>query len=1535
MGKELVFAESVPRWLRLRGDEDGDDPPFDLDDDGFLPDPASGRSAATTSGMIRPEQALSTGALVLLGEPGAGKTTTFTALTGSGPEAQEPAPGTPGTVWITGSELSATGAFTDALGDHLGALPQVGSLDPPEGPLTIVLDQLDEAANVHRLPDRLRRALRGKDTRSLRFLIACRTADYPEALTRVLEQALSGCVVADLAPLTREDVVALVSGIGADATAFVDAITNAGVGTLANLPLTLKVLLAAFERDPGALARGPRELFELGVGRLADEHDRQRAAASYSGTTVDHRLVIASRIATRMVLAGRRTVWCGEYGKASPDDLTEGMLCGGRETCSGDFDVTPAAVAETLKTALFARSGRGRIAFAHSSFAAYLAARYLTTRTGGARSVLRSLSAVFLVAAPDETTASIPTHLRETAAWLLAHSPRDFRWLATADPEGLIAHGAYITDADTRAAMVDGLLRRAAEVELSDRGWHRMRWKLTHEGLAAQLRTVLDHVLRTGSDTLQDFAAASLAIRIARDGVVHDAAQVLLQVAEAESLAPSLRYNAIRAAMTANAETAAPRLRALLASLAEIGDPDEDYEELVGTILSVLWPEHLELKEMLPHMHPLRDGVTIGAYRMHLRYFPVSVAELDIPKLLEFVNKIVGDLLGPACGMDNAASQHYLDISDNETVDGLLTPIFDRVTISPNLVDHLPVLVRQMSRLINASATLVMPFGVDVIDEKGSETGESVKARHALAEALIGDFVTTCDEFGNYHAYLVTSRWAAARNIYLKYADSRRGGRKVLLDNADFPWLVERIDHYRSIGAVRQADAMGHVAASVANLYDLDTFELAYARRDAPEGVHFSWMFDGVRCDSSLAKTMRANDSKEQEWEYSEQFAREQSARLDAAKEGDTDAFWQLAHYLKADPQTGRFRLSDGYDPRTLPGVILWPPGEFAQTFNVAARRFLRGEHDHRDGWLGARAMDYRAEAGYAAFIVLHDNDDLDDMIDRWGAWVGVILDKAHRVETRSDSSLVRELMRRAVAHAPAELGAAVRQLVAVSLSRGASPWALAEITSMLPTQVHATLVNLADDVREAVSKHSVIAGAENATDVETDPPPGDLESILLPATVEARSFAIRTWGDLLREPVATGNGAALEQAEQVLAARGEDDQADFAVAAGKLLLVADPGETWPRLREAVTASTGFARELAMACAPSRHGNDLADALSDESVEEVWRWLADVAPPDTDVWSPGFEASGRPVHEWRDSLLTQLAQRGTPQAVLGIRRLAELFPGNVRVQSALIAARRRAQARATIVPSPKQVIELLIDPDRRVVRTAAQLADLIVETLTEVQRDLYTHSNLLWNRERDRVPPASPSGTRRPSAWRPKSEGSLAAYLAHELQLRLTRRTIVINREVVIKPTDDGDSGERPDLLVEAIALDAEIDAAETVSVPIEIKGSWHKDVLSAQCDQLAARYLPASQTDTGVYVVGWYPLDQWDAEDGPRKSRAAKFSDVSALLDALQRQARTILSAEGKRTLPVVLRVERASAELEAGHPLAGTRSIGSAPLE
>lgn len=1521
VSRELEFDAPVPRWVRVRSGSDGDDPPFDLDDDGFLPDPTTTMASAGGT-LIRPDEALDAGALVLLGEPGAGKTTTFTSLTSAGLDTTEPEPGEPGTLWVTGSELSDTTAFNDIFGDHLAALPDAGRTAQPAGRLTIVLDQLDESTDLERLPRRLQRALAGKDTRSLRVLVACRTADYPDRLTRILEQALGRCVVADLAPLTRDDVVALASGTGTDASAFVDAVTGAGVGTLASVPLTLKILLAAFRRDVRSLDRGPRELFELGVTRLADEHDRDRTRAGFMVTSVEQRVVIASRIATRMVLSGQRTIWTGEHALAGPNDVTEGKLSGGTEHCSGAFEVTPAAVGVTLKTALFSRSGRHRVAFAHSSFAAFLTARYLATWIRGTDDAARRrLSGVFLVAAPDEDTASIPVHLRETAAWLLAHAPGEYYWLASADPDGLIAHSPYITDPGTRAVMVDRLLQRAAEVELAEPSWRRTRWQLAHPGLADQLRAVLDHAVASPSQEWRDFATARLAIHLARDGAVAEVTDLLLRLAEVDGWPSVLRQNAVKAAMTTDPTEAIPRLRALLATLITGSDDrDDDHDELVGTLLSLLWPDHLRLTEVLPHIRPVRDSAIYGMYRWQLRQLPRGVDESDVPTLLDFVRHLV-DRIADLSDEDNqfehdprAPAQHTSDLSLDSTLDEFLTPVIDRVMLSPNIGEYLPVLAEQSARLLLASASLTMPVAADLLDGDAHEADRSRELRRALAEALTLCFLDRAGTFDRYHAYVITSHWKAEHSEVVP-PGYRRGGRARLLDDGDFAWALQRADHHRAEGATNRAGALGLLAARIADLYNPSTFELAYSRRNTPEGEHFRWVYDGVALDSDLAEAMKANTPPTRVWEHATAFAEQQRQRLQAAADGDTTAFWQLVHNLRANPATGRYDTIDSYDVRMLPGASLWPPDEFIAAFRAAARHYLRTEHDHRDKWLGTQTLDHRANAGYAALVVLHNTGDLDDMQDRWAAWVGTVIDKAHRVDVPAETTPDRDLASRIIRHAPAEMADAICRLVRTTLNRGETPWALSKIVSLLPPDLHPILIDLTDEVHTALNEQTINDTADAPTIAASEEPAEPSAPLVLPPTMAARDATITTWVDLLRQPLIAGNTTATHRAEQALTIDETNDTTmRLSVAAAHLLLATDAPEAWPRIRQTLTASQRFSYDLAVACATTRHMHTVTDALSDSELTEAYCWLADIVPPNTEVYRTSFVTADQSVHDWRNAMLAVLSRRGTPQAVRSIRALVDTFPDNLGLQAALVTARRRAQAQETVLLNPEQVIALLAEPDRRVIRTAVQLAELLIDTITEIGRDLSSHPNLLWDCERAPVPEDCPKRTHRLLVWRPKLEGGLASYITHELDLRLARRAIVINREVVVRPTDAGDSGERPDILVEAISFDATLDTATTVNVPIEIKGCWHEAVPTAQRTQLADRYLPATKTDAGVYLVGWYPMALWTADDKKPKRAAAKLGTREELLCTLQEQAVEIYSQTGNRIFPYVLTIPRAS---------------------
>lgn len=84
---------------------------------------------------------------------------------------------------------------------------------------------------------------------------------------------------------------------------------------------------------------------------------------------------------------------------------------------------------------------------------------------------------------------------------------------------------------------------------------------------------------------------------------------------------------------------------------------------------------------------------------------------------------------------------------------------------------------------------------------------------------------------------------------------------------------------------------------------------------------------------------------------------------------------------------------------------------------------------------------------------------------------------------------------------------------------------------------------------------------------------------------------------------------------------------------------------------------------------------------------------------------------------------------------------------------------------------------------------------------------------------------------------------------------------IVVNREVEIRSTIGGVKGENTDLLIQTFSTNKN----DVISVIIEVKGSWNKNLKSDMKEQLKDRYLKDNQCRYGIYLVGWFLCDSWD----------------------------------------------------------------------
>lgn len=136
---------------------------------------------------------------------------------------------------------------------------------------------------------------------------------------------------------------------------------------------------------------------------------------------------------------------------------------------------------------------------------------------------------------------------------------------------------------------------------------------------------------------------------------------------------------------------------------------------------------------------------------------------------------------------------------------------------------------------------------------------------------------------------------------------------------------------------------------------------------------------------------------------------------------------------------------------------------------------------------------------------------------------------------------------------------------------------------------------------------------------------------------------------------------------------------------------------------------------------------------------------------------------------------------------------------------------------------------------------------------------------------------------------RPKDEEYLSDHLASYLS-DIANTNLVINREVQIKRKShkDGQSGSRVDLWIEAFNTNNK----ETLTLCIEVKGSWNISSKNAIEQQLLKKYLSGGTATSGILLLGWFFSPNWDGQDSRKANSACNWPDRDAAFTELARQA-------------------------------------------
>ena len=520
-----------------------------------------GHEPGVGSGQLHTlEQFRESGAYVLLGAAGAGKTT----------------------------ELRHEAECTR--GHYVTARDFLTFDDRPEWRgTTLFIDGLDEmraGSSDGRTPlDGIRRRLDALGRPP--FRLSCRDADWfgDNDRTHLERVSVDGRVkVLRLDPLSDDGIRELLdrhAGVE-NAAEFIAAAQERGIGSLLNSPQNLQMLADAVAG--GAWPATRTGTFKLACKKLVRETGSGHRIASPDDPPASELLDTAGRVCALQLICGLQGAALTEA--AADDDFP----------APERFGDDAVALRRVLSSRLFERAEHGRRVPIHRNVAEFLAARHLSGLVSD-----RNLSVRRVLALLTGEDGGVVTPLRSLAAWLAACSREARRELVERDPEGAAVYGdasAFTTEEKRR--LLEGL--RAPDDSLAA---HRFT-SLATPDMAPVLRGVLageDH--RGGNRALVEFLLCVLA----NAAPLPELREVLLDLAVADGRPPRTRQWAaicLAEGAVARHDAFGDVVRRLLSDLRDGTVPDDD-RSLTGFLLQSLYPTFVKPDEVFDF---LDDGRT-------------------------------------------------------------------------------------------------------------------------------------------------------------------------------------------------------------------------------------------------------------------------------------------------------------------------------------------------------------------------------------------------------------------------------------------------------------------------------------------------------------------------------------------------------------------------------------------------------------------------------------------------------------------------------------------------------------------------------------------------------------------------------------------------------------------------------------------------------------------------------------------------------------------------------------------------------------
>ncbi len=949
-------------------------PPSDsinLADGGYLYDPDTEWGKANNPKLVSLEIIAEISCLVLLGEPGIGKSKeleNLKALTEKKIcDSSKVLELNLRSCTNLKEDLFKDERFTDWLADSYNLYLFLDSLD--EGLLSI-------PTLAAGLIDEFKKPKYRNHINRLHLRLACRTFVFP----KILEEGLKNLwkedcfAIYELAPLRRIDVIEAAKAENVSPEDFLKQLNEKDVVPLALKPITLRFLLNTYRRHNGQFPPNQKlhEFYLEGCRCLCEEVSKSRHASNRVGKLDDdQRLIVAARIAAITIFCNRFAIWTDvNQGNVPAEDvIIQSLRIGFEKVNERGFEINTEAIKEVLDTGLFSSRGLHRMGWAHQTYAEFLAAWYLTQHQIPLAQIME------LILSSEDPDHKLIPQLHETVAWLASMRLDILPEILKTDPD-VILQTDVPKDTKFRQSIVNNLLMQYEQKRLFNRGRNNYRnyRKLKHPGLPNQLRPYI-------CDSSKQVDARELAINIAEACEAFELQEELAEVTLDSSQSIYLRVSAARAICSVGDATTKLKLKPFA-----IGKlPEDEDDQLKGCVLQALWPVHLTAEELFKILTPPKKRNFVGGYQMFLDYH--MVVQLQPHDLVVALNWLEGQ--GLRCfghPFERLGNTILLKAWEN----------FDLPGISENFTKLALVQWREYQRIITSDGKLQEQFA--------SSLFKDIEKRHTLIEQAVLMFAGTEED----PCFPLSS----TENI---------------LASEDIFWMLEKLESSNCEKVQKVWSQLIQWSFNRQDVKQIDALILATETNNILQKIFLSY-FAPIELNSAQADKLRADYLRRQEMQERRQNPplldpppRERILQLlDKLEAGDVSAWWQLNMEMTLKPESKHYDNEFELDLTKLPG---WQEADKATRIRLieGAKKYIQQQDDVSYEWIGTKTFNRPALAGCRALqLQLQENPDFISNLSSeiWKKWTPIII-AAPNNNQREDSYL--ELVKYVYLNAPKE----------------------------------------------------------------------------------------------------------------------------------------------------------------------------------------------------------------------------------------------------------------------------------------------------------------------------------------------------------------------------------------------------------------------------------------------------------------------------------------------------------------------------------